>query len=98
LTTTVTVDDEIRRKLKRLAAMLDITQGEVIEKALEQYENRVVGHGAERRVSRRVLQAIREASARVRRSDPEWARISRRIETSAISLEESISEAWGREL
>lgn len=98
MTTTVTVDDEIRRKLKRLAAMLDATQGEVIERALELYEDKVVGHRAERKVSRRVLQAMTDASAKIRQSDPEWARISRRIEASAILLEESISEVWGREL
>jgi len=98
LTTTVTVDDDIRRKLKRLAAVLDATQGEVIEKALTLYEDQVLGQRAQRKVPARVLEAMKEASAKVRRSDPEWARNSRRIETAAISVEESISAAWGREI
>ncbi len=34
----VTVDDELRRKLKKLAAELDTTQGEIISQAVKLYE------------------------------------------------------------
>jgi len=98
LTTTVTVDDEIRRKLKRLAAMLDATQGDVIERALSLYEDQVLGRRSQRKIPNRVLEAMNEASSKIRQSDPEWARISRRIEGATIPVEVSISATWGREL
>lgn len=98
LTTTVTVDDEIRRKLKKLAAALDATQGEVIANALSLYEEQVLGQRPRRKIPNEVLEAMKRASSRIRQSDPEWARISQRIEGATISIEESISVAWGREL
>ena len=98
MTTTVTVDDEIRRKLKRLAAVLDATQGEVIERALSLYEDQVLGQRSKRRTPKRVLEALKQASSKIRQSDPEWARISQKVEDATVSIEESISTAWGREL
>jgi len=98
LTTTVTVDDDIRKKLKRLAAVLDATQGEVIERALRLYEEQVMRQRSQRKISRSVLEALKEASLRIRRSDPKWARTSRTIETSSVSLEEFIAASWGKEL
>ena len=98
MTTTVTVHDETRKKLKRLAAMLDATQGEVIERALGLYEEQVLGQRPRRMISKRVLGALTEAASKIRRSDPEWARISRTIESAAISLDEFVANSWGREL
>ena len=37
----VTVDDELRKKLKKLAAELDTTQGEIISKAVRLYEREI---------------------------------------------------------
>ncbi len=97
LTTTVTVGDELRRRLKRLAAMLDATQGEVIERALRVYEGQVLRGRPSRRASGRVLDAMEQAASKIRRSDPEWARISRTIERAAVSIDEFVAESWGRE-
>ncbi len=38
MTTSITVDDELRKKVKRLAAELDTTQGEIIRQAIEEFE------------------------------------------------------------
>ncbi len=97
LRTTVTVRDELRRKLKRLAAMLDVTQGEVIERALRVYEGQILrGRPSRRaRASGKVLDAMEEAASKIRRSDPEWARISRTIERAAVSIDEFTAEGWG---
>ncbi len=94
LTTTVTVRDELRRKLKRLAAMLDATQGEVIERALRVFEGQVLRGRLGRRASGKVLDAMEEAAAKIRRSDPEWARISRTMERAAVSIDEFTAEGW----
>ena len=37
----VTVDDKLRKKLKKLAAELDTTQGEIISKAVRLYEREI---------------------------------------------------------
>ena len=37
----VTVDDELRKKLKKLAAELDTTQGEIISRAVSLYEKEI---------------------------------------------------------
>lgn len=97
MTTTVTVDDDVRKKLKRLAAVLDATQGEVIERALRLYEEQVMGQRSKRKISRSVLEALKEASSKIRHSDPKWARISRTIEDTSVSLEEFVAASWGKE-
>ena len=98
MTTSVTVHDDIRRKLKRLAAMLDITQAEVIERALILYEDQVSSQRSQRKASKRILEALKDASSKIRRSDPEWRRISRTIDAGAASLEKIIAASWGKEL
>ncbi len=97
MTTTVTVDDDVRRKLKKLAAVLDVTQGEVIERALRLYEDQVLHRESRSKTARKVLDALTEASSKVRRSDPEWARVSRTIENAARSIEEFAGARWGKE-
>ena len=37
----VTVDDELRKKLKKLAAELDTTQGEIVSRAVSLYEKEI---------------------------------------------------------
>jgi len=39
--TTVAIDNELRKKLKKLSAVLDITQAEVIKRALFVYEKEI---------------------------------------------------------
>ncbi len=40
----VTVDDDLRKKLKKLAAELDTTQGEIISRAVSLYEKEIGTH------------------------------------------------------
>lgn len=98
LTTTVRVDDETKKKLKRLAAALDATQSDVIGRALRLYEGQVMGARLRRKISRRVLEALRAASSKISQSDPKWARVSRTIESSSVSVEEFVAASWGKEL
>jgi len=97
LNTTVTVDDETRRRLKRLAAVLDETQGSIVRKALALYESRVKGGGAEKKVPPRVARELKRASDIIRRRDPKWAKISEVLEQDTTSIEEFSPAIWGRE-
>jgi ribosomal protein L10 len=38
----VAIDTNLRKKLKKLAAILDMTQGEIISQAVEEYEKKVL--------------------------------------------------------
>ena len=98
LYTTVTVDEETRRRLKRLAAVLDETQGSVVRKALAWYESRLKAQGVERKVPRRVEEELEKASAAIRKKDPKWAMISDIVEQSTTPIEELSPATWGREI
>ena len=97
LNTTVTVDDETRRRLKRLAAVLDETQGSIVRKALALYESRVKREGVEKKVPRRVARELEKASAAIRNKDPKWAMVSDTLEQDTTSIEEFSPAVWGKE-
>lgn len=97
MTTTVTVDDRTRRRLKKLAAAVDVTQKEIIQRALDLLEPQVLAKGGSEPVPSEVKRALVQASKRVRAADPEWARISSLMEGSSLPIDEVISKAWGRE-
>lgn len=98
MTTTVTVDDETRRRLKRLAAILDETQGNIVREAIVLYESKSRVAGAHRKVPRNVTEELKKASAAIRKKDPKWARISDVIEQATVSLEEFSPATWGKEI
>jgi predicted transcriptional regulator len=97
LNTTVTVDDETRRRLKRLAAVLDETQGSIVRKALALYESRVKRQAIEKRAPRRVARELEKASAAIRSKDPKWAMVSGILEQDTASIDEFSPAAWGKE-
>jgi predicted DNA-binding protein len=96
LNTTVTVDEETRRRLKRLAAILDETQGSIIRKALALYEARVKSGSVESKMLRKVAQELEKASATIRKRDPKWAMVSEIMEQDVASMEEFSPAAWGK--
>lgn len=98
MTTTVTVDDETRRRLKRLAAILDETQGDIVRKALAFYESRWRLDATEKKVPRNVAEELKKASAAIRKRDPKWARVSNLIEQATTPLEEFSPATWGKEI
>jgi len=93
--TTITVDDEVRRRLKRLSVLLDMSQGEIVKLSLELFERLVLSPEERVLLPRRVIELLDEVSKRVRDSDPEWARRSKVIEGAVSGPEEAL---WGREL
>jgi predicted transcriptional regulator len=98
LNTTVTVDGETRRRLKRLAAVLDETQGNIVRKALALYESRLKAQGAERRVPKRVAEELEKASTAIRKRDAKWAMVSDLVEQATTQIEEFSPAMWGKEI
>ena len=83
--------------MKRLAAVLDETQGSIVRKALALYESRVSGQEVERKLPRKVAQELEMASTAIRRKDPKWAMLSQILGQSAASFEEFSPAVWGKE-
>jgi predicted transcriptional regulator len=97
LNTTVTVDEETRRRLKRLAAVLDETQGNLVREALALYESRVKAQSLKRKVPGRVAEELEKASTAIRKKDPKWAMVSAIVEQATIPIEEFSPAVWGKE-
>lgn len=98
MVTTVTVDDETRRRLKRLAAALDETQGDIVRRAIALYESRMRSHSVQRKVPRRIAKELEKASATIRKNDPKWARISKMIEDAQVPMDDFSPAKWGKEI
>ena len=98
MNTTVTVDGETRRRLKRWAAVLDEMQGDIVRKALALYESRLKAQGVERRVPRRVEEELEKASTAIRKRDAKWAMVSDLVEQATTQIEEFSPAMWGREI
>ena len=95
--TTITVDDETRRRLKRLSAILNMSQGEIVKVSLDLFERLMLSknYRAEVLLPRKVVKILEEISRKVREEDPEWGRRSTVIEEAAEGPEEAI---WGLEI
>jgi hypothetical protein len=83
--------------LKRLAAVLDETQGSIVRKALALYEARVNAQGNERKLPRKTTEELERASSAIRKKDAKWAVISDIVEQTTIPIEEFYPAMWGHE-
>ncbi len=98
--TTVAVNQAIRKKLKKLAGILDISQGEVIEQALKLFEKSVIKkfneeNAIDQDVSdldvKKVLEAARK---KVWAQDPECKAIQKRLESGSETIDDFIIAQW----
>ena len=91
--------EEVRRRVKRLASLLDIPQHKVVEMLLDLFERDLLEERREEPPPR-----VREELERARRilesEDPRWAEMSRRIEAAVSSglTPELFRGRWGVEL
>ena len=88
----VTVDDELRKKLKKLAAELDTTQGEIISRAVSLYEKEI---GATlyspNPKAREIIQKAVE-----KRKQLQWRRLIRKsLESPGPSIDDMRISNWG---
>ena len=93
--TTITVDDSVRRRLKRLAALLDMSQGEIVKISLDLFEKLILPGEVKIALPRKIAKMLDEISEQVRKEDPEWARRSKIIEKAPTPPEEAI---WALEI
>ncbi len=96
---TITVPDELRRRLKRLASLLDVPQYKVVEMLLDLFESDLLAAGA-REVEPEIARELEEARRLVESQDREWAERSRAVEEAvARGLRPGLFRGrWGVEL
>jgi len=96
---TITVPDELRRRVKRLASLLDVPQHKVLEMLLDLFERDLIEESTPE-VSPKVREELARARALVESEDPGWAERSRRLEEAVASgLSPALFRGrWGVEL
>jgi len=98
MVSTVTISEEVRRKIKRLAALLDTSQSKIVEMAIDFYESEVLRKIESKKTNIKVKKLLEEAERMVSEGDPDWARISEKIKSSVVGIEYYMSYRWAEEL
>jgi len=100
--TTVAIDQGIRKKLKKLASLLDISQGEVINKAVSMFEKSILSQLAEhksmvkesQKAGINVEQILKEATQKVWDQDPERKEIQKKLQEGPETIDDFIITNW----
>ncbi|MHA1971730.1 MAG: hypothetical protein ACTSW1_01985 [Candidatus Hodarchaeales archaeon] len=86
MVSSVAIDDEIRRRLKLLAAKYDTTQAEIIKRALEAFEALEIQKQA--RVSLRVEKMLEKATLEVLKDYPRRRKIIEALSKPGPSIDD----------
>jgi len=100
--TTVAIDQTIRKKLKKLASILDISQGEVIKRALSVFEKSVLLQLREKKGLGKkssiedidVTTILEETTQKVYAGDPELKAIHEKLQTGPETIDDFIITHW----
>ncbi|MHA1722954.1 MAG: hypothetical protein ACTSXW_07750 [Candidatus Baldrarchaeia archaeon] len=98
MVSTVTISEDVRRKIKRLAALLDTSQSKIVEMAIDFYEKEVLRKIESEKPNIKVRKVLEEAEKIVNERDPDWARVSEKVKSSIVGIEAYISYRWAEEL
>ena len=101
--TTVAIDKELRKKLKKLSAWLDITQSEVIRQALAVYE-RELFQTKEEQIKEKddkddqsiilMKNVLRNATEIIWKKDPERKAIQQKLSSGIETIDDYILNHW----
>ncbi len=100
--TTVAIDHVIRKKLKKIASILDISQGEVIERALGMFEKSILSQLSGNKASLKkfvdskidVSKILEAARKKVWGQDPEVKAIQEKLQTGPETIDDFIISNW----
>jgi ribosomal protein L10 len=101
--TTVAIDQNIRKKIKKLSSLLDISQGEVIERALNIFEKEILKQFNEKKEllgkstsaeKLDVKSILEEASKKVWAQDPKRKAIQEKLQTGPETIDDFIITNW----
>lgn len=86
MSSSVAIDDELRRKLKILAAKYDTTQAEIIKKALELFEGQEMNR--QEKISPKVEKMLKEANISVLSQNTRRKKIISALNKPGIDIDE----------
>ncbi len=93
--TSVTISEELRKRLKKLAAKYDTTQGKIIEMALDLIENKINITGEGSLKNEKFNKILDEISQKARNENPNLKKRREILEKEGISIDEIIGYSWG---
>jgi len=96
--TTITIPEDLRKRVKRIASLLDVPQYKVLEMLLDLFESELMPSKTE--VDEEVLKELENAKKVVRSKDKEWARRAEVVERAVAAglVPELFKGRWGVEL
>jgi ribosomal protein L10 len=98
--TTVAIDIELRKRLKKIGVLLDLSQNAVIERAVDLLEKNIMANNnsiPEKRsasTKKTVDEILEQASAIVCAQDPEHKKIQESLSQGAITIDDVIVNSW----
>ena len=97
--TTVAIDKDLRKLIKKLAAWLDISQGEVIKHAIAEYEKKILNNEKSLKKEREnsekeIQQLLQGATDAIWAQDPETKQIQQKLKKGPSSIDEVILDNW----
>jgi predicted transcriptional regulator len=100
--TTVAIDQNLRKKLKKLASLLDISQGEVISQAISMFEKSILSQLAEKKSLMNepqkteidVKRILKEATQKVWAQDPERKELQKKLQEGSETIDDFIITNW----
>ena len=100
--TTVAIKQDIRKKLKKLASILDVSQGEVIERAVNMFENSILSQFGKNKALEADLttekidinKILEDATQKIWARDPEVKAIQEKLQTGPETIDDFIITNW----
>ncbi|TKJ19211.1 MAG: hypothetical protein CEE43_16205 [Promethearchaeota archaeon Loki_b32] len=97
--TTVAIDSDLRKIIKKLAAWLDISQGEVIRRAIAEFEKSVITKNvypntSKEKVKKEIDAILQAATDAVWEDDIKTREIQEKLKKGPSTIDEVILNNW----
>ncbi len=99
--TTVAIDKELRKRLRKLSAWLDITQAEVIKRALSLYEKGIIQNmqtskkqNYNKKSESDIEKILKDATKVIWENDPERRTLQRKLSAGPEMIDDFILDNW----
>ncbi len=101
--TTVAIDKELRKRLKKISAWLDITQAEVIKRSLSLFEKEIFKNkniqindrsSKEKKVISITRIKLKNATETIWKEDPKRKAIQQKLSSGSETIDDFILENW----
>lgn len=97
--TTVAIDKELRKRLKKISAWLDITQAEVIKRSLSLFEREIFKNkndrsSKEKKVISTTKITLKNATEMIWKEDPKRKAIQQKLSSGSETIDDFILDNW----